>query len=91
MLTRDTDMVLSIQVFVQVVLLFCVVITSMGGNTDWQKAFSRLENKVKVQQEEIRSLHQIIDQLEKRLEQLETKGELGEDQVQPVVPTPQTY
>ena len=91
MLTRDTDMVLSIQVFVQVVLLFCVVTTSMGGNTDWQKAFSRLENKVKVQQEEIRSLHQIMEQMEKRLEQLETKGELGEVQIQPLVPTPQTY
>ena len=68
----------SIQVFVQVALLFCVVTTSMGGTTDWQKAFSQLENKVKVSQEEIKSLHQIIQQLEKRLQILETKGDFGE-------------
>ena len=76
-----------IQVFVQVAILYCVVTTSMGGNTDWQKAFSQLENKVMVQQEEINSLHQIIEQLEKRLEQLEVKGEFDEVQIQPVVPT----
>ena len=66
----------SIQVFVQLALLCCVVTTSMGGITDWQKEFSELENKVKVSQEEIKSLHQIIEKLEKRLEQLEVKGEL---------------
>ena len=33
-----------------------------GGITDWQKAFSEIENKVNVQQEEIKSLHQIIEQ-----------------------------
>ena len=68
----------SIQVFVQVALLCCVVTTSMGGITEWQKAFSQLENKVKVSQEEIKSLHQIIEQLEKRLELLEGKDEFGE-------------
>ena len=77
----------SIQVFVQVAILFCVVATSMGGIPDWQKAFSQLENKVMEQQEEIKSLHQIIKQLEKRLEQLEVKGELSEVQIQPAVPT----
>ena len=65
----------SIQVFVQVALFFCVLTTSMGGITDWQKDLSQLEYKVKVSQEEIKSLHQIIEQLEKRLEQLEVKGE----------------
>ena len=30
----------SIQVFVQVALLFCVVTTSMGGITDWGREFS---------------------------------------------------
>ena len=77
----------SIQVFVQVAFLCCVVTTSMGGINDWQKAFSQLENKVMVQQEEIMSLHQIIEHLEKRLEQLEVKGEFGELQVQLQVPT----
>ena len=77
----------SIQVFVQVAILCCVVTTSMGGITDWQKAFSQLENKVMVQQEEIKSLHHIIEHLEKRLEQLEVKGEFVEVQLQPALPT----
>ena len=34
-----------------------------------------------MQQEEIKSLHQIIVQLEKRLEQLEVKGEFREVQI----------
>ena len=67
----------SIQVFVQVTLLFCVVTTSMGGITDLQKAFSQLENKVNVQQEEIKSLYHLVEQLEKRLEPLVEKGELN--------------
>ena len=66
----------NIQVFVQVALLFCVVTTSMGGITDLQKAFSQLENKVNVQQEEIKLLHNLVEQLEKRLEPLEEKGEI---------------
>ena len=73
-------MVTSIQVFVQVPLLFCLVTASMGGITDLEKAFSQLENKVNVQQEEIKSLHQIIEQLEKRLEPLEVKGRFEEIQ-----------
>ena len=77
-LTGDTVMAPSIQVFLQAALFCCVVTTSMGGITDWQKEFSQLENKVNVQQEEIKSLHLIIVQLEKRLEQLEMKGEFGE-------------
>ena len=66
----------NIQVFVQVALLFCVVTTSMGGVTNLQKAFSQLENKVNVQQEEIKLLHSLVEQLEKRLEPLEEKGEI---------------
>ena len=66
----------SIQVFLQVAILCCAVTTSKGGITDCQKKFSQLENKVNVQQEEIKSLHQIIEQMEYRLEQLEAKGEL---------------
>ena len=66
----------NIQVFVQVALLFCVVTTSMGGITNLQKAFSQLEDKVNVQQEEIKLLHNVVEQLEKRLEQLEVKGEI---------------
>ena len=81
----------SIQVFVQVALLFCVLTTSMGGITDWQKNLSQLEKKVKVSQEEIKSLHQIIEQLEKRLEQLEAKGKFSEVQIHPVVPTLLAY
>ena len=57
----------SIQVFLQVFLLCCVVTTCIGGITDWQKAFSQLENKVK--------------QLEKRLEPLEAKGEFGSSSI----------
>ena len=68
----------SIQVLVQLALLFCVVTTGMGSITDLQKAFSQLENKVNVQQEEIRSLYHIIEQLEKRLEPLEEKNDKGE-------------
>ena len=77
----------SIQVFVQVAVLFCVVTTSMGVITDLQKSFSQLDNKVKVSQEEIKSLHQITEQMGKRLEQLEVKGEFVEVQIQPAVPT----
>ena len=86
-LTGATVMAQSIQVFAQVALLFCVVTTSMGGVTDWQKAYSQLEYKVKVQEEEIKSLHQILEQLEMRLRSLETKGEFVEVQIQPAVPT----
>ena len=71
-------MALSILVFVQVSLWFCVVTTSMGGITDWQKEFSQLENKVKDSQEE---MTQIIQHLEKRLQILEAKGEFGEIQI----------
>ena len=79
-LTRATVMATSIQVFVQVALLFCLVSTSMGGVTDWQEVVSQLENKVNVQQEEIKTLHQMIEQLEKRLEAFEVKGEFEEIQ-----------
>ena len=75
-------MALSIQIFLQLAIVCCVVTTSMGGITDWEKAFSQLENKVNVQQEEIKSLYQMIEQLEKRLEPLEVKGEFGESQIQ---------
>ena len=61
--SEATVMAPSIQVFLQVSLLCCLVTTSIGGITEWQKAFSELENKVK--------------QLEKRLEPLEAKGEFG--------------
>ena len=80
-------MALSIQVFVQVALWFCVVTTSMGGITDLEKDFSQLEDKVKDSQEEMKSLHQIIQHLEKRLQILEAKGEFGEIQIQPAVST----
>ena len=66
----------NIQVFVQVALLFCVVTTTMGGITNLQKSFSQLETKVNVQQEEIKLLHNLVEQLEKRLEPLEEKGEI---------------
>ena len=76
--TGATVMNPSTQVFLHVALLCCVVTTSIGGITDLQKALSQLENKVKVSQEEIKSLHQKIDHLEKRLEPLEVKGEFVE-------------
>ena len=79
-------MALSIQVFVQVALWLCVVTTSMGGITDWEKEFSQLENKVRDSQEEMKSLHQIIQHLEGRLQILEEKGEFGEVQIQPAFP-----
>ena len=72
-------MALMIQVFVQVALLFCVVTTSMGGITDLHKTVSKLETKVKVSQEEIKSPHLLIEQLEKRLQQV--KCEFGEVQI----------
>ena len=82
-----TVMALSIQVILQVALLCCVVTTSMAGIPDWRNELSQLEKKVEIQQEEIKSLHQIIEQVEKRLKQLEMKGEFDEVQVQPVGPT----
>ena len=76
----------SIQVFVQVVSLCCVLTISMASIPDWPKTFSQLENKVNMQQEEMKALHQIIEQLEKRLEILEAKGEFSEVQLQPEAP-----
>ena len=83
----------SAPIFLQVALLCCVVTTSMGGITDLQEAFSKLEKRMKVsqdkielQQKEIKSLYQIIEKLEKRLEQLEEKSEFGEVQIQQTVP-----
>ena len=81
----------SIQVFIQVALLFCVVTTSMGDITDWGREFSHLENKVKDSHEEIKSLHQIMQQLEKRLQILEVKSEFSEVQIQPAFPTLHAY
>ena len=81
----------SIQVFVQVVLFCCVVTTSMGGITDFEKKISQLENKVKDSQEEMKSLHQIIQHLEKRLQILEMNGEFGKVLIQPVVPILHAY
>ena len=69
-----TVMALRFQVILQVALLCCVVTTSMAGSPDWLKKLSQLEKKVEIQQEEIKSLHQIIEQVEKRLKQLEVKG-----------------
>ena len=68
----------NIQVFLEVALLLCAVTISMGGTSDWQKAFSELENKVNVQQDEIKSLHQIIEQLERRFEPIEANSEFNE-------------
>ena len=65
----------SIHVFVQVAILFCVLTTSMGSITGLQKVFSQLENIVNIQQEEIKSLHHLVEKLEKRLESLEEKGD----------------
>ena len=82
------------QLFVQVALFCCVVTTSMGGITDWEKEFSQLEGKVKDSQIEIKSLYQIIQQLEERLKILEEKGEFNEVQMQPAVffmPVSQDY
>ena len=80
-LTGATVMAQSIQVFVQMALLLCVVTTSMGVITDWQKAFLLLEEKVNVQQEEIMTLHKMIEQLEKRLEPLEAKGDFEDTNI----------
>ena len=59
----------------------------MRVNTDWEKEFSQLNNKVKESQEEMKSLHQVIQHLEERLQILEAKGEFVEVQIQPAVPT----
>ena len=50
--TEATVMNPSIQVFLQVALLCCVVTISIGGITDFQRAFSQLEYRVKVSQQE---------------------------------------
>ena len=75
----------NVKVFLQVALLCYVVTTSIGGSIDFQKAFATLQKEVEdlkqQSQEEIHSLvteiellHQKNEQLEKRLEQIETKG-----------------
>ena len=73
--TGTTIMALSIRNFVQVAIMFCVLTTSMGSIINLEKALSQLENKVNVQQEEIKSLHRLVEQLEKRLGPLEEKGD----------------
>ena len=78
LLTGDTVMAPSIQVFVQVTILFCVVSASLSGITDFEKRISQLEIQVKESQEQIKSLHWVIEHLEKRLRQLEAKGECDE-------------
>ena len=75
----------SIQVFLQVAVLFCVVTTTIGAIADFQQQsqeeIKSLQNEVKEirqqSQEEIKSLHQKIEQLEKRLEPLVSKGRFG--------------
>ena len=78
MSTGPTVMAPRIQVFLQVAVLCCVVTTSIGGIADFQKAFSELQNEVKEirqqSQDRTKSLHQKIEQLERRLEPLATKG-----------------
>ena len=64
MSTGPTVMAPSIQVFLQVAVLCCVVTTSIGGIADFQKAFSELQNEVK----------EIKQQLDKRLEPFATEG-----------------
>ena len=73
--TGTTIMALSIKNFAQVAIMICVLTTSMGSIINLEKAFSQLENKVNVQQEKIKSLHHLVEQLEKRLEPLEDKGD----------------
>ena len=80
-LTGTTVMTPSIQVFLQFVLFCCMVTSSEGGITDFEKRLSQLENKVIDSQEEIKSLYQIIGQLERRLKTLEAKGESGDFQI----------
>ena len=70
-----TIMALSIRNFAQVAIMFCVLTTCMGSIINLQKVLSQLENKVNAQQEEIKSLHRLVEQLEKRLEPLEEKGD----------------
>ena len=85
MLAGATGMAPNVKVFLQVALLCYVVTTSIGGSIDFQKAFATLQKEVEdlkqQSQEEIHSLvteiellHQKNEQLEKRLEQIETKG-----------------
>ena len=46
---------------------------------------------MKDSQEDIKSLHQLIQHLEKRLQILEVNGEFGEVQIHLVVPTLHAY
>ena len=77
----------NMQVLLQAAVLCCVVTTTIGGHTDFQKAFLELQNEVKelkqLSQEEIGSLHLKIELLEKKLEALQAKGELSEIQIKP--------
>ena len=85
MLAAATVMASNVKVFLHVALLCYVVTTSIGGSIDFQKAFATLQKEVedlKQQSQgeihslvtEIELLHQKNEQLEKRLEQIETKG-----------------
>ena len=69
----------NMQVLLQAAVLCCVVTVTIGGITDFQKAFLELQNEVKAikqqSQEEVRSLHLKIELLEKKLQPLQAKGE----------------
>ena len=66
-LTGTTVMAPNIEVFVQVTIKFLCGDYQYGGYviTDLQKAFSQFENRVNLQQYEIKSLHQMTEQFHK--------------------------
>ena len=79
----------NIQVFLQVAVLFCVVTTSIGGITDFQKAFSELQNEVKEirqqSQEEIKSLQnevkEIRQQSQEEIKSLQNEVEESKEEI----------
>ena len=91
--TGHTIMAPSIQVFLQVAVLCCVVTTSIGGIADFQKAFSDLQNEVKEirqqSQEEIKSLQnevkEIRQQSQEEIKSLHQKIEQLEKRLGPLV------
>ena len=87
--TGPTVMAQNIQVFLQVAVLFCVVTTSIGGITDFQKAFSELQNEVKEirqqSQEEIKSLQnevkEIRQQSQEEIKSLQNEVEESKEEI----------
>ena len=75
----------NIQLVLHVAVLCCVVTTSIGGITDFQKAFSELQNEVKEirqqSQEEIKSLQNEVEESQEEIRSLQNEVEESKEEI----------